>query len=146
MLGSPSRARIGAGTSEPQVKSPGPTKINWSMMPMIVVAAQYRPRPAGTTSTNQANITGIIHCIIWFICACWEPEEDDVRLLEMRCWSHMPAKTMATSTKLPFCARSRKRKSVLSGIALRMKSILYIRCSRSTAASGVPPTVMRITW
>ena len=92
----PSRSRTGLGMSEPQVKSPGPTKIHWSTIWMIVLDAQYRPTPAGVAMTNHANMAGIIHCIIVFICACWLVLVAAVRLLEMRCWSHMPAKTMAT--------------------------------------------------
>jgi len=28
------------------------------------------PRPEGTVMTNQPNMTGIIHSIIWFIDCC----------------------------------------------------------------------------
>ena len=56
------------GISDPQVKSPGPRNTQWSTIPMIVVDAQYIPRPAGTKSTNHENMMGMNHCIIWFIC------------------------------------------------------------------------------
>ena len=52
------------------MKSPGPTKIHCSTMPMMVLAAQYTPRPAGVAMTNHENIAGIIHCIIAFIWRC----------------------------------------------------------------------------
>ncbi len=62
---------------------------------MIVLAAQYRPTPAGVAMTNHENIAGIIHCIIWFIWRCCSVL-DAVRLVEMRCCSHMAANTIAT--------------------------------------------------
>ena len=60
----PSCCRTTFGISDPQVKSPGPTNTHCRMTPMIVLAAQYTPRPAGVTSTKYENMTGIIHCII----------------------------------------------------------------------------------
>ena len=36
----PHDALSGAGIMEAQVKSPGPTKIHWRMMPMAVLANQ----------------------------------------------------------------------------------------------------------
>lgn len=62
---------------------------------MIVLAAQYRPTPAGVAMTNHENIAGIIHCIIAFIWRCCSPMVV-VRLVEMRCCSHMEANTIAT--------------------------------------------------
>ena len=64
---------------------------------MIVLDAQYRPTPAGVAMTNHANIAGIIHCIIVFICACCSlVAVAAFRLVEMRCCSHMEANTMPT--------------------------------------------------
>ncbi len=86
---------------------------------MIVVAAQYSPRPAGTKSTNHENMMGMNHCIIWFICfVCGDAAEAE-RELEMRCWSHMDANTMATRGRLalPVAAMSMTRKLVLRGTA-----------------------------
>lgn len=40
-------------------------------MPMMLVTVQYRPRPLVTLIVNQANITGMIHSIIWLVCVCW---------------------------------------------------------------------------
>jgi hypothetical protein len=70
-------------------------------------------------STNHEKMAGIIHCIIWFICACCAlaVTVDRVRPLEMRCCSHIAAKTNATSQIGPFSRRSRKKKFVESGIA-----------------------------
>ena len=91
-------------------------------MPMMVVADQYRPRPAGTTITNHANSAGIIHCIIWFICFCWSLAAIE-RPVEMRCWSHMEAKTTATSSRFPLALRSMNRNLVLRGAAFSMSSM-----------------------
>jgi len=38
--GRPRKPLACGGISEPHVKSPGPTKIHWSTMPMTVVAVQ----------------------------------------------------------------------------------------------------------
>jgi len=65
-------------------------------MPMIVLAPQYRPTPAGTAITNHANIAGIIHCIIEFICACWVPGAAELRDEEIRCCSHIETNTTPT--------------------------------------------------
>ena len=49
-------------------------------------------------TTNHENIAGIIHCIIEFICRCWSLlAAAPVRDVEMRCCSHIEAKTIATS-------------------------------------------------
>ena len=89
-------------------------------MPITVVAAQYSPRPAGTTTTNQANIAGSIHCIIVFICFCWSLWAT-FRAVEMRCWIHIAANTTTISVMLvtlyPEAPRSMKRNFVLSGMA-----------------------------
>ena len=66
----PHDARSGAGMSEAQVKSPGPTKIHCRMMPIALLANQYRPTPAGLAKTIQPNIAGMMYSIIWFIWAC----------------------------------------------------------------------------
>jgi len=52
------------------VKSPGPTNIHWSTMPITVLDAQYSPRPAGATSTNHEKSAGIIQSIMACICCC----------------------------------------------------------------------------
>ena len=85
---------------------------------MIVLAAQYRPTPDGVAMTNQANIAGIIHCIIAFICCCCSLfAAAPLRPEEMRCCSHMVAKTMATRNQLPLAARSMPRNVKDSGMA-----------------------------
>ena len=69
--------------------------------------------------TNHENMAGIIHCIIWFIWACCAlgAAVARVRPLEMRCYSHIAIKTMATIQIGPFSRRSRSTKLVESGIA-----------------------------
>lgn len=92
---------------------------------MMVLAAQYRPRPAGVMITNHENMAGMNHCIIWFIwrcCSDWVACV--VRLLEMRCWSHMEQKTNTSNRMLPFDPRSIQRNVRLSGTASWMKSTL----------------------
>ena len=84
---------------------------------MIVLAPQYSPSPAGTARTNQAKIAGIIHCIIWFICACCPDEVAAFRDDEMRCCNHIEQNTITVRPRFPFAERSRKRKLVLSGTA-----------------------------
>ena len=84
---------------------------------MMVVAAQYSASPAGKTIANHANISGIIHCIIVFICACCDPGTAVLRLVEMRCCSHDAAKMSTARKMFPVSPRSMKRKCVLSGIA-----------------------------
>lgn len=70
-------------------------------MPIIVVAVQYRPSPAGTTITNHENIAGIIHCIIWFIWRCWSLDVAcGLRPTEMRCCSHIETKTSTMKVTL----------------------------------------------
>lgn len=84
--------------SEPQVKSPGPTNTHCRMTPIIVLAAQYRPTPAGVESTNHEKRAGMVHCIIAFICCCCSLlAAAELRLEEMRCCSHIEANTIATS-------------------------------------------------
>lgn len=103
--------------SDAHSKSPGPTKNHCRTMPTIVLAPQYRPRPAGTASTNQAKIAGIIHCIIWFICACCDEDDDAFRAVEIRCCSHIEQNTTTVRKMFPLAERSRNRNSVLSGTA-----------------------------
>ena len=90
----PMRSRTALGISEPQVKSPGPTNVHCKTMPMTVLAAQYRPTPAGVAMTNHENMAGIIHCIIVFIWRCCSVVA--AVFVEMRCCIHIEAKTMAT--------------------------------------------------
>ena len=57
----PRRSRTGLGMSEPQVKSPGPTKIHCRITPIAVLAPQYRPTPAGVAMTNHENTEWFKH-------------------------------------------------------------------------------------
>jgi hypothetical protein len=64
---------------------------------MTVLATQYRPTPAGAAMTNHENIAGIIHCIMVFIWRCCSLlVVAAVRLVEMRCCSHMEQNTRTT--------------------------------------------------
>lgn len=120
----PQAFRSGAGIIDAQVKSPGPTKIHCRMMPMAVLANQYRPTPAGLEKTIQPNTAGIIQSIIWFICCCCEFADAvvAVRPMEMRCCSHIDAPVRTARGRLPLAPRSTPRNVGLSGTAFWMKS------------------------
>ena len=112
---------------------------------MMVLAAQYRPRPAGTAMTNQAKSAGIIHCIIWLICACCVPGAAWLRLADIRCCNHMDTKTSPTRKKFPLSPRSIHRNFVLKGMASWMNATGYNLEESSRTLSGVLPRVMRMT-
>lgn len=89
---------------------------------MMVLDPQYKPSPAGTARTNHANMAGSIHCIIWFICFCWSVWVAVFRPVEIRCWSHMEAKTTTVRKIPPLFCRSIHRNLVLRGVAPWMMS------------------------
>jgi hypothetical protein len=54
----------------------------------------YTARPAGNWNVKNPNITGIIHSMIWFVCAC---RGSVLRVVVIFCCSHIVAPTSTGS-------------------------------------------------
>ena len=54
-----------------KVRPPQPVAKYCRTILIAVEVTQYRARPLGNDMQMKANISGIIHCIIWLWAFCW---------------------------------------------------------------------------
>ena len=115
---------------------PHPAARYCKAIPMVLDTTQYNARPLGNPMVIMPNITGIIHCIIRFICICFG-SVDTVAIIF--CCTHIEPPTSKGSMTLVGSGseRSNQRKPLFRGIAVWTPgSQEYSFCERSTRRSG----------
>lgn len=107
-----------------------------SAIPITLDTTQYSARPLGNCMVIKPNITGIIHCIIRFICICLGSVDGFAIIF---CCTHIEPPTSRGSMTLVGSGsdRSNHRKPLFNGTAVCTPgSHEYNFCDRSTSRSG----------
>lgn len=115
-------------------------------IPITFETTQYSARPLGNCMVINPNITGIIHCIIRFICICLGSVDGFAIIF---CCTHIEPPTSSGSITLVGSGsdRSNHRKPLFNGTAVCTPgSHEYNFCDRSTSRSGFWGSAWMIDW
>jgi len=130
------------------MSGPHPVMNPWMIMPAMLDTIQYSARPFSKFREKTANMPGMIHSIVRFVCSCCGLLAG---IVETFCMSHVetPTSTGRKKGKVPALAswpRSIHRKRPLMGMASLTAWSQGYRCfDRSASLSGVEGNAARST-